>query len=171
MIIIKEIFLPTFDIVCKYEIHEIENTVNMVKRDILNRYDFKGSSTSISLDKKNAIIQIESNSEMQINSVRDMLERRAVGRNVALKTFKMNDIEKGSGMSVKQNIDLQDGISQDNAKKINKLIKDSKLKVQSQIQGEQLRVSGKKIDDLQSVIKYLKDVNFGIPLQFVNMKK
>ena len=163
--------MPTFDIVCKYEIQEIENTVNMVKRDILNRFDFKGTSTRISLDKKNATIQIESNSEMQINSVRDMLEKRAVGRSVALKTFKIHDIEKSSGMSVKQNIDLQEGISQENAKKINKLIKDSKLKVQSQIQGEQLRVTGKKIDDLQTVIKYLKDINFGISLQFVNMKK
>ena len=163
--------MPTFDIVCKYEIHEIENTINMVKRDILNRYDFKGTSTSISLDKKNATIKIESNSEMQINSVRDMLEKRAVGRSVALKTFKIHEIEKGSGMLVKQNIDLQEGISQENAKKINKLIKGSKLKVQSQIQGEHLRITGKKIDDLQTVIKFIKDVNIGIPLQFVNMKK
>ena len=163
--------MPTFDSVCKYEIHEIENTVNMVKRDILNRYDFKGSSTNITLDKKNAAIKIESNSEMQIESVRDMLEKRAVGRKVSLKTFKIHDIEKGSGMSVRQTIDLQEGISKDNAKKINKLIKDANLKVQSQIQYEQLRVTGKKIDDLQTVITLLKNENLGIPLQFTNMKK
>mgnify|MGYP001202022248 FL=1 len=163
--------MPTFDIVCKYAIHEIENTVNMVKRDILNRYDFKGSNTNITLDKKNATIKIESESEMQLGSVRDMLEKRAVGRKVSLKTFKIHDVEKGSGMSVRQNIELQEGISKDNAKQINKLIKDSKLKVQSQIQGEQLRVTGKKIDDLQTVITFLKDENLGIPLQFVNMKK
>ena len=163
--------MPTFDIVCRYEIHEIENSVNMVKRDILNRYDFKGSSTSIILDKKNATIKIESNSELQLESVRDMLEKRAVGRKVSLQTFQIHDVEKGSGMIVRQNIELQAGISKDNAKTINKLIKNSKIKVQSQIQGEQLRVTGKKIDDLQDVIKLLKDENLGIPLQFVNMKK
>ena len=163
--------MPTFDIVCRYEIHEIENSVNMVKRDILNRYDFKGSSTSIILDKKNATIKIESNSELQLESVRDMLEKRAVGRKVSLQTFQIHDVEKGSGMIVRQNIELQAGISKDNAKTINKLIKNSKIKVQSKIQGEQLRVTGKKIDDLQDVIKLLKDENLGIPLQFVNMKK
>ena len=163
--------MPTFDIVCRYKIHEIENTVNMVKRDILNRYDFKGSSTSIILDKKDATIKIESNSELQLESVRDMLEKRAVGRKVSLQTFQIHDVEKGSGMIVRQNIELQAGISKDNAKTINKLIKNSKIKVQSQIQGEQLRVTGKKIDDLQDVIKLLKDENLGIPLQFVNMKK
>ena len=163
--------MPTFDIVCRYEIQEIENSVNMVKRDILNRYDFKGSSTSIILDKKNATIKIESNSELQLESVRDMLEKRAVGRKVSLQTFQIHDVEKGSGMIVRQNIELQAGISKDNAKTINKLIKNSKIKVQSQIQGEQLRVTGKKIDDLQDVIKLLKDENLGIPLQFVNMKK
>ncbi len=163
--------MPTFDIVCKYEIHEIENTVNMVKRDILNRYDFKGTNTNIDLDKKNSMINVESDSEMQINTVQDMIEKRAVGRKVALKTFKFNDVEKGGGMSHRQSIELQEGISQDIAKKINKMIKDSKLKVQSQIQGDQLRVSGKKIDDLQLVIKLLKEENIGIPLQFINMKK
>ena len=162
--------MPTFDIVCRYEIHEIENSVNMVKRDILNRYDFRGSSTRIILDKKNAAIKIESNSEMHLESTLDILEKRAVGRKVSLKTFKINDIEKGSGMIVRQNIELQEGIPKEKAKRINKLIKDSKLKVQSQIQGEQLRVTGKKIDDLQTVIALLKDENIGIPLQFINMK-
>jgi hypothetical protein len=100
-----------------------------------------------------------------------MLEKRAVGRSVSLKTFKFNDIEKGSGMTVRQRVELQEGISKENAKKVNKMIKDSKLKVQSQIQGEQIRVTGKKIDDLQSIIAFLKEENLGIPLQFINMKK
>ena len=163
--------MQTFDVVNRYKIHEIENAVNMVKRDIFNRYDFKGTSTNISLNKKNATIKIESNSEMQLGSVRDMLEKRAVERKVSIKIFKIHDVEKGSGESVRQNIDLQEGISKDNAKRINKLIKDYQLKVQSQIQGEQLRVTGKNIDDLQKVITYLKDENLGIPIQFVNMKK
>ena len=163
--------MPTFDIVSKYEMHEIENTVNTVKRDVLNRYDFKGGNTSIELDKKNLVIKIKSDSEMHLDSLKDMLEKRAVTRKISLKTFKFHEVEKGSGMSVRQNIELQEGISKDTAKKINKFIKDCKLKVQSQIQGEQLRVSGKKIDDLQSIITVLRGKNFGIPLQFINMKK
>ncbi len=163
--------MPTFDIVSKYEIYEVENAVNMVKRDILNRYDFKGTNTSINLDKKKSIIVVESDSEMQIRTIQDMLEKRAVGRNIQLKTFIFNAVEKAGGMSHRQEINLQEGISKENSKKINKIIKDAKLKIQSQIQGEQLRVSGKKIDDLQSVIRLLKDVNIGIPLQFINMKK
>ena len=150
--------MPTFDIVSKYEIYEVENAVNMVKRDILNRYDFKGTNTSINLDKKKSIIVVESDSEMQIRTIQDMLEKRAVGRNIQLKTFIFNAVEKAGGMSHRQEINLQEGISKENSKKINKIIKDAKLKIQSQIQGEQLRVSGKKIDDLQSVIRLLKDV-------------
>ena len=163
--------MPSFDIVSKYEVQEIENSVNMVTRDIANRYDFRGSSTHILFSKKEGIIKIESDSEMRLIAVRDMLEKRAIGRSVALKTFKFNDIEKGSGMTVRQRVELQEGISKENAKKVNKMIKDSKLKVQSQIQGEQIRVTGKKIDDLQSIIAFLKEENLGIPLQFINMKK
>ncbi len=163
--------MPTFDIVSKYDIQEVENSVNMVTRDITNRYDFRGSDTSITFNKKEGTIKIESDSDMRISAVRDMLEKRAIGRSVALKTFKFNEIEKGSGMTVRQRVELQEGISKENAKKVNKMIKDSKLKVQSQIQGEQIRVTGKKIDDLQSIISFLKEENLDIPLQFINMKK
>ncbi len=163
--------MPTFDIVSKYEIQEIENTVNMTQRDLLNRYDLRGTNTKIQFDKKKSQIKLESNSEMHLATTIDILEKRAVSRKVSLRTFKMNDIEKGSGMIVRQNIELQEGISKDHAKKINKLIKDAKLKVQSQIQGDQVRVTGKKIDDLQTVISFLKKENLDIPIQFVNMKK
>ena len=163
--------MPTFDIVSKYDIQEIENSVNMVTRDITNRYDFKGSDTAISFNKKEGIIKIKSDSDMRIDAVRDMLEKRAIGRSVALKTFKYNTIEKGSGNTLRQRVELQEGISKENAKKVNKLIKDSKLKIQSQIQGEQIRVTGKKIDDLQSIISFLKNEIIDIPLQFINMKK
>tara|TARA_B100000131_G_C18055185_1_gene588080 strand:+ start:478 stop:969 length:492 start_codon:yes stop_codon:yes gene_type:complete len=163
--------MPSFDVVSKFNVQEVENSVNMVSRDIANRYDFRGTSTNISLNKKENKIKIESDSEMRINSVRDMLEKRAIGRSVPLKTFVFNNIEKGSGMTVWQQVDLHEGISKDNAKKINQLVKDAKLKVQSQIQGDQLRITGKKIDDLQKVISFLKDEDLDIPLQFVNMKK
>ena len=163
--------MPSFDIVNKFNIQEIENSVNMVSRDINNRYDLKGSNTKITLNKKHNNIKIESNSEMHLNIVRAMLEKRAIARSVSLKTFKFNTIEKGTGMSVYQKIDLLQGISKDIAKNLNKSIKDSKLKVQSQIQGEQVRVIGKKIDDLQNIISLLKQKNIEIPLQFINFKK
>ena len=99
--------MPTFDIVSKYDIQEVENSVNMVTRDITNRYDFRGSDTNITFNKKEGTIKIESDSDMRISAVRDMLEKRAVGRSVSLKTFKFNDIEKGSGMTVRQRVELQ----------------------------------------------------------------
>ena len=162
--------MPSFDVVSKFDIQEVENSINMVNRDITNRYDFRGSNTNITLNKKENIIKIESDSEIRLNTVRDMLEKRAIGRKVALKTFKFKDIEKASGMSVCQKVELQEGISKENAKKVNKLIKNSKLKVQSQIQGEQLRVTGKNIDDLQTIMKHLKSLDFKSPLVFENFK-
>ena len=163
--------MPSFDVVSKFDIQEVENSVNMVNRDIINRYDFRGSNTKLILNKKENNIKVESDSEMRLDIVRDMLEKRAIGRSVSLKTFIFNDTEKASGMTVRQKVDLHQGISKDNAKKINKFIKESKLKVQSQIQDDQIRVTAKKIDDLQSIISLLKDENLNIPLQFVNMKK
>ena len=163
--------MPSFDVVSKFNIQEIENSVNMVNRDIVNRFDFRGSNTKLTFNKKDNFILIETNSEMRLNIVQDMLEKRAIGRSVSLKVFIFNNAEKASGMNIRQKVDLQQGISKDNAKKINKLIKDSKLKVQSQIQDEQIRVSAKKIDDLQNIISIIKKMEMDLPLQFVNMKK
>ena len=163
--------MPSFDVVSKINIQEIENSVNMVNRDIVNRFDFRGSNTKLTFNKKDNFILIETNSEMRLNIVQDMLEKRAIGRSVSLKVFIFNNAEKASGMNIRQKVDLQQGISKDNAKNINKLIKDSKLKVQSQIQDEQIRVSAKKIDDLQKIISIIKKMEMDLPLQFVNMKK
>ena len=163
--------MPSFDIVSKYNVQEVENSVNMVNRDITNRYDFRGSDTKVLFNKKDGNLMIESDSEMRIDIVRDMLEKRAIGRSLSLKIFCFNEVEKAGGKVVKQKVILNEGISKDHAKTINLLVKNSKLKVQSQIQGDQLRVTGKKIDDLQSIITFLKNENFEIPIQFVNMKK
>ena len=163
--------MPSFDVVSKFDIQEVENSVNMANRDILNRYDFRGTDTKITLNKKDYYIMIESDSEMHLEIVRDMLEKRAIGRSVSIKVFNFNSPEKASGMKVRQKVDLQEGISKDNAKKLNKFIKDTKLKVQSQIQDDQIRVTGKKIDDLQAIISLLKEKNMEFPLQFINMKK
>ncbi|MBT5077285.1 MAG: YajQ family cyclic di-GMP-binding protein [Candidatus Marinimicrobia bacterium] len=162
--------MATFDVVNKLDMQEVDNTINMVTRDIANRYDFKGSSTNLSLNKSEKTIKLEADNNMQLTAVRDMLENRAISRKLSIKIFDFQNEENASGMSVRQIVKLREGISTDNAKKINKMIKDMKLKVQSQIQGEQLRVTGKKIDDLQSVITALNEAKLDFPLQFVNMK-
>ena len=162
--------MATFDVVNKLDMQEVDNTINMVTRDIANRYDFKGSSTKLSLNKSEKTIKLEADNNMQLTAVRDMLENRAISRKLSIKIFDFQNEENASGMSVRQIVKLREGISTDNAKKINKMIKDMKLKVQSQIQGEQLRVTGKKIDDLQSVITALNEAKLDFPLQFVNMK-
>ena len=162
--------MATFDVVNKLDLQEVDNTINMVTRDIANRYDFKGSSTKLSLNKSEKTIKLEADNNMQLTAVRDMLENRAISRKLSIKIFDFQNEENASGMSVRQIVKLREGISTDNAKKINKMIKDMKLKVQSQIQGEQLRVTGKKIDDLQSVITALNEAKLDFPLQFVNMK-
>ena len=149
---------------------EVDNAVNMVARDIVNRYDFRGSKTSLSLDKGEKTITILADNTMQLAAVVDMLKSRAINRKLSLKVFDFQEEESAAGTSIRQKIVLREGIDRDRAKSINKMIKDKKLKVQSQIQGEQLRVTGKKIDDLQSVISMLKSANLDIELQYVNMK-
>ena len=162
--------MPSFDIVSSYNMQEVDNAVNMVTRDITNRYDFRGSKTKLTLDKSQKLITIEADNSMQLAAVVDMLKSRAINRKISLKVFKFHDEESAAGTSIRLKVSLREGIDRDRAKTINKMIKDKKLKVQSQIQGEQLRVTGKKIDDLQSVMSMLKSANLDIELQYVNMK-
>ena len=162
--------MPSFDIVSSFNMQEVDNAVNMVIRDIVNRYDFRGSKTGITLDKGEKHITILADNTMQLAAVVDMLKSRAISRKISLKVFKFHEEESATGTSIRQRVSLREGIDRDRAKKINKMIKDKKLKVQSQIQGEQLRITGKKIDDLQSVISTIKEANFDIELQYVNMK-
>ena len=162
--------MPSFDIVSSFNMQEVDNAVNMVIRDIGNRYDFRGSSTSISLDKGDKNITILADNSMQLAAVVDMLKSRAISRKISIKVLKFHDEESAAGTSIRQKVTLREGIDKDRAKNINKMIKDKKLKVQSQIQGEQIRVIGKKIDDLQDVIAMLKSANLDIELQYVNMK-
>ena len=163
--------MPSFDIVSTYDMQEVDNAVNIVKRDIQNRYDFRGSNSSINLDKTEKKITIEAGNSMQREAIVDMLQDRSITRKVSIKVYDFKDEEKASGMSVRQYVNLKEGISRDNAKKINKLIKDYKLKVQSQIQGDQLRVTSKKIDELQEVMKRLNAEKLDIVLQYINLKK
>ena len=162
--------MPSFDIVSSFDMQEVDNAVNMVQRDIGNRYDFKGSTSSITLNKGDSTIVIKADNDYQMHTIVDMLETRSISRKVSIKAFKYKGTENASGMKLRQNVNLESGISKDNGKKINTLIKELKLKVNSQIQGEQLRVTGKKIDDLQGVISALNEAKLDFPLQFVNMK-
>ena len=162
--------MASFDIVSSYDMQEIDNSVNMVKRDILNRYDFKGTNSQISLNKQEKNIKIETSSTMQREAIVDMLKNRSISRKVSIKIFDFKQEEKASGMTVRQYVHLKEGISKENAKVINTLIKTFKLKVQSQIQGEQIRVTAKKIDDLQYIIEKLKVAKLSIPLQYINFK-
>ncbi len=162
--------MPSFDVVSKFDMQELDNAVNMVKRDIANRFDFKGSSADLELNKNENSIKLKADNDYQIKAIADMLEKRAISRKVSIKTFEYGSIEQASGMNIRQIVKLKQGIDKDNATKINKLIKNQKIKVQSQIQGDQLRVTGKKIDDLQEVIQIIKEQNLSLPLQFINMR-
>ena len=163
--------MASFDIVSEFDMQEVDNSVNMVVRDIASRYDFKGSNSIIELNKNDKTIKIEASNDYQVDTIKDMLENRSIKRGISVKIFKYSNPEQASGMRVRIHVNLQEGIDKENATKINKLIKSKKLKVQSQIQGEKLRVTGKKIDDLQQVIQLVKEQNYPLPLNFVNMKK
>ena len=162
--------MPSFDIVSSFDMQEVDNAVNMVKRDILNRYDFRGTNSEITLNKSEKNIKIETSSSMKREAIVDMLKNRSISRKVSIKIFDFKEEEKASGMNVRQYVYLKEGISKENAKIINTLIKNYKLKVQSQIQSDQIRVTGKKIDDLQNIISKLKCEKVSIPLQFINFK-
>ena len=163
--------MPSFDIENTIKIQEIDNAVNTVKRDIATRYDFKGTDSTIELNKTDLKIKIQTDTEYKVQAIIDMLENRSISRKISIKTYKYSPIEQASGNSVRQLVELQSGISKETCKKINAYIKTLKLKVNSQIIGDKLRVSAKKIDDLQNIIHMIKEQNFEIPLQFVNMKK
>lgn len=162
--------MPSFDIVSTFDMQEVDNAVNTVKRDIVTRYDLKGTEAKIELNKTDKSITLNADNDMHLMAIRDMLENRSVSRKISLKTFDYQEEEQATGMTIRQLVKLKEGINKENATKINKMIKSLKMKVQSQIQGEQLRVTAKKIDDLQSVISELNNASLDIPLNFVNMK-
>ena len=163
--------MPSFDIVSTFDIQEVDNAVNITAREAATRYDLKDQRCHITLNKNDKKITIEAANEMALKAITDILQNRTVNRKLSIKIYEFLSIESAAGMSVRQTINLKEGISKENSKKINTFIKDLKLKVQSQIQGEQLRVTSKKIDVLQFVIDKLKKSNIEIHLDFVNFKK
>ncbi|HEY8527826.1 MAG TPA: YajQ family cyclic di-GMP-binding protein [Acidimicrobiales bacterium] len=161
--------MPSFDVVSEIDMQEVRNAVDQASREVANRYDFKGTDSSIELGDNQ--ITMRSVSEDRLNALRQVLEEKLVRRKVSLKALDYGKVEEAAGGTARQVANLVAGISSEKAKAINKFIKGLGLKgVQSQVQGDQLRVSGKKRDDLQTAIKSLREEDFGIPLQFTNFR-
>ena len=159
----------TFDIVCKVDLQEVKNAIQHSMKEIVNRFDFKGSGTEIKL-VDDVAIELVSSDELKVQSARDVLETKLVKRGVALKALQPGKIESALGGTARQRIALQSGIPVEKAREIVKMVKATKRKVQVSIQGDQVRVSGKKKDDLQSIIGLLKESDLGIAMQFTNYR-
>ncbi|KAB8036493.1 YajQ family cyclic di-GMP-binding protein [Silvanigrella paludirubra] len=164
--------MPSFDIVSEVSIQEIDNAVNQAQKEIASRYDFKGKKYELVLDKQKVEMKLTADSETHVIAMADIVNSKLLKRGIDLVSLDIDKIKPIGGMMMSQNIKVKQGLETDVAKKITKTIKDSKIKVDTQIQDKQIRVTGKKIDDLQSVISLLKEKQqeLKIPMQFVNMK-
>jgi len=160
--------MPSFDVVFKVDMQEIDNAVNMARKEIGQRFDFKGTHNEIDLDKDSILILAAD--DYKLTAVIDILRGKLARRSVSPTCLDFGKKEPASHGAIRQRITLLQGIDQERAREITRTIKDSKLKVQAQIMDDQVRVSGKKIDDLQTAIQLLKEKDFGIDLQFVNMR-
>lgn len=162
--------MPSFDIASKVDLQTLDNAINTVKKEIQNRFDFKDSPVNIELNKKDYTVMVEVESDMKMKQVIDVIISRSMKQGIDAGAFDFSKDAYPSGKVVKKEISVKNGLKQDDAKKIVKAIKDAGLKVQPAIMDNIIRVTGKKIDDLQEVIALCKSGNFGLPLQFENMK-
>ena len=162
--------MPSFDIVSKVEAQALDNAVNVTSKEITNRFDFKGSHVLIELDKKEFVIKLETEDDMKMRQLVDVLVSRAHKQGIAPEAFDLSKEGAQSGKVWRKSVKVRNGLAQEDAKKVVRLIKDSGLKVQASINDDLVRVTGKKIDDLQEVIALCRNGNLGFPLQFVNMR-
>ncbi|WP_426446977.1 YajQ family cyclic di-GMP-binding protein [Paenibacillus sp. S-38] len=158
----------SFDIVSKLDMQEMNNAINQAEKEIATRFDFKGSKSSIALDKEELVVV--SDDDFKLQNVLDILQSKMAKRGISLKNLEYGKVEGASSGTVRQRIKVKQGVDQDNAKKINIMIRDSKLKVKSQIQGDQIRVTGKSKDDLQAVMALLRKADLPLDLQFINFR-
>ena len=163
--------MPSFDIVNEVSIQEVDNAVNNAKKEVGTRYDFRDSRTQIDFNRKEKNISLQTADDMKMQALHDVLVGHFVRRKLDPKCLEFGEVEATSQGQVKRMVMLQEGIARDIAQKIVKQIKGMKLKIQAAIQDDQVRVTGKKVDDLQAVIAAVKKEDLGLPLQFVNMKK
>jgi cyclic-di-GMP-binding protein len=162
--------MASFDIVSRIDLQEVDNAVNITKKTLQTRYDFRESKTEISLDKKDKKINVTTEDEMKMRAVQETLVENLVKRKVDIKCLEVKPSEMAAQGMIQKAIAIKEGVDSDTARAIVKMIKDQKMKVQAAIQEKQVRVTGKKIDDLQAVIKPLRSSNLPIPLQFINMQ-
>ena len=160
--------MPSFDIVSRVDFQEIDNAIANALREITNRYDFKGSNTT--LERSEKVITIVTEDDLKLSQVNDILISHFVRRKLDPLALGKKDKEKAGGDRIRQTISLVEGIEQDVAKKITSEIKSSKIKVQAKINGNELRIDGKKRDDLQSAMQLIEDLQVGIPVQFINFR-
>jgi uncharacterized protein YajQ (UPF0234 family) len=160
----------SFDIVSQIDLQEVDNAVNQALKEVGQRYDFKGSKTSVDLNIREKVLTLTADDEFKLKSLIDILQSKFVKRGIPLKSLRYGSVEPAAGGTVRQTISLQVGIDKENAKMVLKIIKDTKLKVQAQIMNDQIRVSGKNKDDLQAVIKILRERDLPFAMQFVNYR-
>jgi cyclic-di-GMP-binding protein len=163
--------MPSFDVVSRVDLQEMDNAVNQVKKEIGTRFDFRGSKTRIDLDRKEVKIQVLTEDDMKLRAIKDILIAKAVRRSIEAQALVFGLAEKAGGDMLRQTITIHNGIDVETARKIVKMVKDTKLKVQAAIQGDEVRVTGKQRDDLQGVIAALKEADLDMPLQFVNYRE
>ncbi|HSH66602.1 MAG TPA: YajQ family cyclic di-GMP-binding protein [Bacteroidia bacterium] len=162
--------MASFDIVNKVDAQLLDNAINVARKEIINRFDFNGSKSTIDLDKKSMTIHILTENDMRMDSITDVIRNRMIKQKLDPLCLDFGKELYASGSMVKKDIKVKEGIDKEVAKKIIKDIKDSKLKVQAQVMDDQVRVTAKKIDDLQSIISLIKQGSYELPLQFTNMK-
>ena len=160
----------SFDVVSKVEMQEVKNAVDQTVKEIGQRFDFKGSKTTLTLKEKEKELIVLSDDDYKLKAVLDMLQGKCIKRNVSLKALQYGKVEQALGGAVRQTITIQSGLTDEQAKAIVKKIKEQKCKVQAQIQGDQVRVQSKSKNELQAVIGFLKEQDFGIDLQFENYR-
>lgn len=160
----------SFDIVSDIDFQEVDNAVNQAIKEIHQRYDLKDSKTELDLNKNDKLILVNTRDDYSLKASYDILQSKFLKRQLSLKSMSPEEAEPASGGRLRQKINLQSGISKENAKKVTKLIKEMSIKVNAQIMDEKIRVQGSKIDDLQAVIAAIKEADFDFPTQFVNYK-
>ena len=162
--------MPSFDILSKVDIQLLDNAINVTQKEVTNRYDFKDATVVVDLNKKDMKINLETNDDMKMRQLVEILINRANKQGISPHAFDLSKESYPSGKTIKQEITVRNGLKQEDAKKITKLVKDAGLKVQTQIMDDIIRVTGKKIDDLQEVIQLCRQAELALPLQFENMR-
>lgn len=161
--------MPSFDVVSKVDMQEVDNAVNQAVKEIGQRYDFKGSKSEISMEKD--AVKVLADDDYKLKAVIDVLQSKFLKRNISIKFLQYGKVEPSSGGMVRQLINIQQGISKEKGKEIIAVIKESRIKVQGQIQDDQVRVTGKNRDDLQEAIQLLKSKDLGVEMQFTNFRE